>query len=121
MFLPLLVALSFFLYPDPASLTNQLPAVLVAIAQCESGDGTPGSARQFDDNGEVLTGPTKDRGYFQISPIWNKTANKLGYDIRTEKGNISMALWIYNKYGTKPWNSSKKCWLDISDKQDYNA
>jgi hypothetical protein len=81
------------------------PAILIQIADCESG------IRQYDDQGKVLRGPTKDIGLFQIAPLWIPTAQKLGYDIFTEKGNVQMALYIYHLYGTQPWTSSDGCWL----------
>lgn len=105
MFLPLLVALSFSLYPAPYG--NVTPTVLLQIAQCESGQ------QQFNPDGSVLHGIANhnDIGYFQINTTYNAAAaKKLGYDIYTEKGNIEYALYLYHQKGTQPWNASKNCW-----------
>lgn len=80
------------------------PVVMLAIAQCESGQ------RQFYADGSLVIGPTKDIGYFQISPLWKSVALKHGWNINTETGNIEMALWLYHQYGTEPWDSSFGCW-----------
>lgn len=79
---------------------------MVAIAQCESG------MEQFK-NGRLLRDyKTGDHvGIYQISEsVWSAKAKSLGFDIRTAQGNISMALWIYNRYGTSPWLASEGCW-----------
>ena len=34
----------------------------------------------------------------------------LGYDIRTRDGNAYMARYIFDHYGSVPWQSSAKCW-----------
>lgn len=91
--------------PQNGGLVMQgAPAIMIKIADCES------RLRQYDDQGNVLRGPTKDIGLFQIAPLWIPTAQKLGYDIFTERGNVEMALYIYHNYGTHPWYSSAKCW-----------
>lgn len=80
---------------------------LRAICGCESG------LRQFNKNGEVLRGKVnpQDIGTCQLNEnYWLKEAKELGFDIYIEQGNILMANWIYEKYGTKPWEWSKKCW-----------
>ena len=87
------------------------------IADCESGNGTPESARQFNDDGTVLRGVAnrQDAGYFQINEHYHlKAAKKLGYDIYTEEGNISYALYLYQREGTTPWLASKACWGNAS-------
>ena len=69
--------------------------------------------RQFDSNGDVLRGTLneKDIGIFQVSETyWLEKSLELGYDIYTVNGNIEMAVWIYNNYGTQPWAWSKKGW-----------
>ena len=96
--------MAFAQTPDKTVGLPDVAPVLVDIARCESG------YRQFDSDGKVLVGPTKDRGYFQISPSKARLARKMGYNIDTEKGNIAFALWLYKKYGTRPWDSSKHCW-----------
>ena len=79
---------------------------LQKIAFCESRN------RQFDENGKVIRGKNSDDiGRYQINiEHWGEKAEKLGYDLFTEEGNEAMALMLYERYGTKPWNWSKKCW-----------
>lgn len=108
MFLALLLSTYLALYQNPAIASNQTPSVLLDVSQCESGQ------RQFDASGNVLRGITGDIGYFQISPRWIPTAQSLGYDIYTEQGNIDFGLWLFNKYGLEPWNSSKHCWQKLT-------
>ena len=81
-----------------------IPPVLERIAFCESGD------RQFNQDGSVVVGPTHDRGRFQINPIHEHEATKLGYDIDTLRGNTGFALELYRRNGTADWRSSKHCW-----------
>jgi len=84
------------------------PAVLIPIAMCES------HFAQYEGNGkDVLRGKVNphDIGIMQINEIYHRAnAEKLGYDIDTPDGNIAYGLWLYNHYGTAPWNASKKCW-----------
>jgi hypothetical protein len=37
-------------------------------------------------------------------------AQALGYDIETEEGNLQFALWLNQKEGATPWQSSRYCW-----------
>lgn len=86
-----------------------IPKILKQIALCES------KGRHYDENGEVLKGQINpnDTGKYQISSTyWKDKGNELGYDIYSEKGNEMMAVWIYENYGTDPWNSSKNCWYE---------
>lgn len=88
-------------------LEKALPAVLLKIAECESHN------KQFNPDGSVIRGKQnpKDVGRFQINEYWNgTTAKKLGYDIYTWEGNTKMALYLYDKRGTKDWLWSKWCW-----------
>lgn len=90
---------------DPATSDN-IPEVFARISWCESRD------RQFDDKGSVLRGVNKeDLGKYQINvAVWGQDAARLGFDLMTEEGNEAMALYLYNKFGTKPWNYSRVCW-----------
>jgi hypothetical protein len=86
---------------------DTLPPVLQRIAQCES------SGQQFTQDGKVLRGKRhpQDTGLFQINAVvWAKQAETLGYDIRTQQGNESMARYIFENHGSVPWQSSAKCW-----------
>lgn len=97
---------------DPVSVWQNYP-LLKRIASCESW-GTPyKEPRQFLSDGSVLKGvinPT-DIGLAQINePTWGTTAKKLGYDIYTADGNLKMAIYIYDHYGSSPWVYSEGCW-----------
>ena len=99
-----------------------VPKVLQAIAVCES------EGKQFDKNGKPLRTPvtikviiagkvvlidTFDTGKWQIHEYyWLDEAKRLGVDIYSLKGNTQMALYIYNRYGVKPWAWSQKCWTN---------
>lgn len=84
-----------------------IPEVLKKIAWCESKN------RQFNDDGSIHRGEInpKDIGYFQINEYWNgEEALSLGFDIYTLEGNTKMALHLYSKKGSQPWNWSSGCW-----------
>ncbi|MDP1625072.1 MAG: hypothetical protein Q8L64_04855 [bacterium] len=81
--------------------------ILAEIAKCES------SFRQHDKDGNVLLGRVNsdDVGVMQINLFYHgDTAEKLGYDIYTLKGNLDYAKALYGKSGDKPWVHSSKCW-----------
>lgn len=80
--------------------------ILAAIAECES------HMRQFNKDGDVLKNPKSSAiGVMQImSSLHIETADELGFDITTTEGNLAYAQYLYEKQGTKPWNSSKGCW-----------
>jgi hypothetical protein len=53
----------------------------------------------------------RDTGLFQINTgVWEKKAQALGYDLRTPEGNTQMARYIFENYGSGPWQSSAVCW-----------
>ncbi len=91
--------------------------VLVDIAKCES------DFRQYDKDGSVLRGVANryDVGVMQINEKYQlERAERLGYDIYSAEGNLAYARYLYGKEGTKPWQSSEKCWkqsvADIANK-----
>ena len=86
--------------------------ILADIAGCES------QFRQFDKNGNVLQNPNSSAiGIMQImASVHSDTASQLGLDPTTIQGNLAYAKYLYEKEGTKPWDSSKACW---SKSQDY--
>ena len=93
--------------PQQKIASIELPTIFGRIAYCESRD------RQFDIDGSVIRGDINpyDVGRYQINIFhWSDEAKKLGYDLYTEDGNEAMALYLYKKFGTKPWRSSQKCW-----------
>ena len=88
-----------------------LPPVLQRIAQCESW------GQHWTRDGKVLRGKRnpQDIGLFQINAVvWTKKAEALGYDIRTREGNTHMARYIFENYGSVPWQASAKCWSRAS-------
>jgi hypothetical protein len=57
----------------------------------------------------------QDTGLFQINAVvWAKKAEELGYNIHTPEGNEQMARYIFENYGSAPWQSSAKCWGRVS-------
>ena len=81
--------------------------ILAEIAKCES------TFRQYSSSGEVIKGRVNksDVGVMQINKYYHlKQALKLGYDLHTTQGNMAYAKVLYDREGTKPWNSSSKCW-----------
>lgn len=87
---------------------RDFPPVLKAICHAESG------GQQFLANGHVIRGHVdpSDIGICQIhETLWNDRARDMGMDIYTQEGNQAMALWLFDHYGTEPWNSSKSAWI----------
>lgn len=94
---------------EPAPTQESIPSIFEKIAYCES------KGKHFNEDGLVTRGVNKhDVGKYQINVrYWQEFADKLGHDIYTEEGNEAMALVLYERYGTEPWNSSKKCWSNL--------
>jgi hypothetical protein len=86
-------------------IREELGEEFVRIARCESG------LRQFDSEGNVLMSPTNDKGIFQINWVHWETAQKLGYDLDTFKGNLGYAKYLKERNGTDDWYMSSHCWL----------
>jgi hypothetical protein len=56
-----------------------------------------------------------DIGLFQINTVvWGQKAQELGYDLRTGEGNTHMARYLFEHYGSVPWQSSAACWNRLS-------
>jgi hypothetical protein len=88
-------------------------ALLKHIASCESWGDPNKEPRQFLPDGSVLHGfpNPNDIGLAQINaPIWQAKAESLGFDIFTYAGNLKMAKWIFDNYGSQPWYWSEGCW-----------
>ena len=73
------------------------------------------------ESGHSLTVKNKNssaRGEYQfIKSSWRYYGLELwGDDFYTKdifsKDNEELAIYVYNKYGTSPWNASKKCWYN---------
>lgn len=81
--------------------------ILVKIAGCES------QFRQYDSKGDTLTGRVNkgDLGLMQINKYYHaEKAEELGFDLNHVEGNMAYAQYLYDREGSKPWNSSSKCW-----------
>ena len=87
--------------------------LLKHIASCESWGDPDKEPREFLPDGSVLRGyPNPDDvGLAQINiPTWGAKARQLGLDLFTYDGNLAMAKWIFDHYGSKPWVYSEGCW-----------
>jgi hypothetical protein len=87
-------------------------ALLKHIASCESWGDPNKEPRQFLPDGSVLRGypNPNDIGLAQINiPTWGAQAAELGLDLKTYEGNLGMAKWIFDHYGSAPWVYSQKC------------
>lgn len=95
---------------------QKLPLTLRRICSCESTGSPNNIPRQFDDNGNVIRGKVNhaDVGMCQINTEPRnghiEMSEKLGFNLFTEEGNASYALWLYNSEGTTPWKYSSSCW-----------
>ena len=81
--------------------------IMIEVAKCES------RMKQFTKSGKILRGELvpSDIGVMQINEMYHiDTAKRLGFNIHTLEGNIGYGRYLYEKYGTKPWNASKACW-----------
>ncbi len=81
--------------------------ILAEIARCESG------YRHFEKGGQIIKGKVNpdDVGIMQINEYYHgKPAKALGHDFYTLEGNLEYAKWLYEEFGTSPWNASKPCW-----------
>jgi hypothetical protein len=81
--------------------------VLVDVAFCES------RFRQTNPDGSVLRGEANrdDVGVMQINEKYHlETSEKLGLDIHSLEGNMAYGRYLYEKFGTDPWEYSSKCW-----------
>lgn len=101
--------LSIFVIFHPTTVYAQplMPAVLLRVAECESG------SKQFLPNGKLVRdGVTGTHvGLFQESLGWQASSTANGYgDIKTTDGNIAWAIHLYEVQGLRPWLASKDCW-----------
>lgn len=81
--------------------------ILAEIARCES------QFRHTGNNGEIIKGIVNksDIGVMQINEYYHfDEALKLGFDLKTLRGNMAFAKRLYEKQGTAPWQSSAECW-----------
>ncbi len=100
------------------TMIQQTDEVLHAIGDCESGNGTKDSRRQFLPNGKIVTHTNTDGsvdvGMYEINmsaPHIIQMA-KMHIDPMTEEGNYAEAKYIHDTEGVKPWSSSQHCWIN---------
>jgi hypothetical protein len=103
----------------PATPQN-LPAIMVRVAACESTGNPNGTPRQFNSDGSPLWGNDpitgkpimRDVGYFQINTYAHAEELKaLGLDVvHSEADNIAYAMILYKRNGLKDWTASENCW-----------
>ncbi len=88
--------------------------IMDRIADCESGDGKPGTAHQFNADGSVVkhknTDGSTDYGKYQINSVHLAEAMQMEFNVFKEEGNTGYAKWLYANRGTGDWSSSQKCW-----------
>jgi hypothetical protein len=82
--------------------------IMTKIAKCES------RYRHIDvRTGDVLRGVENslDRGVMQVNLYYHeRAARSLGLDLHNIDDNVAYARHLYEKQGTRPWNSSSPCW-----------
>ncbi len=84
--------------------------VMAHIAWCES------RYRHLNPDGSIFRGEKvkEDIGVMQINTYYHQeTADKLEIDLYSLEGNLEYARYLYEKQGTQPWSSSKKCWGQV--------
>jgi hypothetical protein len=103
------------MFPSPS-----LSPLLRRIAACESTGDPNGTPRQFNSDGSLLWGNDpktgkpieRDCGEFQENQwVWSSKEKQLDLNVcKSATDNITFALWLYDRYGTSPWDASKNCW-----------
>lgn len=88
--------------------------ILQRICSCES-EGNPNGKGIQTKNGKLVTNRNSDGsddvGACQINvKYWGLEAMQMDLNLTEEKDNRAMAKYIYENYGTDPWNASKSCW-----------
>lgn len=81
--------------------------VLADIAWCES------RFRHLTPEGEIFRGKVNnsDIGVMQVNTYYHEEkAEALGLDLYSLSGNLAYAQYLFDREGTKPWNSSRPCW-----------
>lgn len=106
--------------PPPTTYGGRLPWEIVApvISGAESGEGCrPGTGKQFDSNGRVVTNVntdgTRDYGKYQINSVHEEEWLRRNIDIMTEPGNEEFAIILFDRNYLNDWRSSQDCWFPI--------
>lgn len=97
----------------PFALTSEVKR----ICSCESTGSPNNEPRHFESDGSVLRGRVNpnDIGQCQINidpetTDWLRISQSLNLDVFKKEDNARMAQWIYDHYGSQPWNWSRGCW-----------
>ncbi len=80
---------------------------MARVSWCES------RWRQWETDGSVLRGrlTPADVGAFQINEGYHlATAQSMGINVHTLRGNMEYARHLYVTQGLQPWSASKYCW-----------
>lgn len=103
---------------------NAKAPILEKIAQAEShkshyctAELVKASMCRKSEIGQVLARSNSDKyksidvGYYQINLYyWGDKATEKGLDLFNEEDNKAMGEWIFQNYGSEPWNSSGRNW-----------
>jgi hypothetical protein len=81
--------------------TSSLP-LLEKISYCESGLNP--EAVNINKN------QTEDFGPLQVNDSHKNEMEALGMNYNSWQDTVDFAILLFQKQGTKPWNSSKSCW-----------
>ena len=81
---------------------QQIDPTIETIIRCES-SGKP-DAVNLNKNG------TKDWGLLQVNDVHRKRMEEMGLNIENPEHSFTFGLLLFKEQGTKPWNSSLKCW-----------
>lgn len=82
------------------TIFHEEPETFIRIAKCES---------EFNPNAH--NEETDDFGILQINKHYHgEDMEALGLDPFNVQDNLAFGRILYDKYGTSPWNASKKCW-----------
>lgn len=101
---------------EATPVEGKLRPELIPICSCESTGHPDRVPRHYEDDGVTVRRGRinpNDIGMCQINIQENNNGpqiRKMGLDVFKKEDNIKYANWLYDKYGTKPWNWSKHCW-----------
>lgn len=103
---------------DPANVERFIEDYFFDIPQLKKVAFCESSFRHFEKNGEPRRGKVNryDVGVMQINELYHaKEAGALGFDLETIDGNVAFARHLYEREGSRPWNSSSPCWDKSED------
>lgn len=81
------------------------------IIKCESQMYDEAVNHNLDKDGKVWS---SDYGPMQINNYYHESIMEtMGLDIHDRYDSLEYGIKLLAKYGTKPWNASRKCWSNI--------